>query len=175
VDFGAIGGQRDCEPYRPVPVPLGADSILAAALKDRNVTCAVFKDAVLAVYGPDLAPLGWGQHCFFVEPTHTFSITADLDSSYPPSDYGTDPSLYVERQITQFASKQSVSFWNSRKSEYDIYLSPSNDINHQGMVHIQAEAFPPRGELGVTQPNVDMAKMRKVEQVVSQVAQHYFS
>jgi hypothetical protein len=68
-----------------------------------------------------------------------------------------------------------VSFWNSRKTDYDIYLSPSNDVNRQGMVHIEAQAFPPRGEFGVTQPNVDVVKMRKVEQVVSQVAQGYFS
>ncbi|WP_020669035.1 hypothetical protein [Amycolatopsis nigrescens] len=174
VDFGATGGQSDCEPFKEgTPVPKGTDELLAASDENRHVQCAVFKDTVLAVYGPSFQPITWGAHCFFVEPTHTMLLTVNVDGENAPGEYGNRPDLYVERQVVQVAGKQTVSFYDTGKKAYDLYVSPYNDLNRRGNVHIQAETLTGRGVERI-EPQPDPAKLKLADQVITQVVQKYF-
>lgn len=174
VDFGADPGHANCEPYHEVSVPQGTDKIMAAAAKNRNMECAVFADAVKAQFGPDFKALTWGEHCFFVEPTHTLQLRVNVDPKYVPSDYGKG-AVYTERQETQLGGKPAVTFWNKSKTNFDIYLSPFNDLNREGNVHITVEALRGRGDGSRTTVTLDQAKADTGAQVITQVTQKYFA
>lgn len=173
VDFNGGAG---CEPYHPVQLPNGIENLLAAADHDQNVTCAVFQDAVKATFGPTLAPATWGEHCFFVEPTHTLLLRCNVDGTNPPGDYGRRTDVYSDRQETQIAGKPAVTFWDLDHSQYDIYLSPFGDLNHPGNLHINVETRPGRGDTSIPKggpAKLDPAKVDQAKQVITQITQKY--
>ncbi|WP_158879814.1 DUF3558 family protein [Amycolatopsis anabasis] len=174
-DFGATGGQADCEPYHETKVPQGTEAIMSASDSDRNLWCAVYADAVKAHFGPELKALTWGEHCFFVEPTHTLSLRMNVDSENVPADYGDRPDLYVERQETQIAGKPAVTFYDKRKSTFDIYLSPWGDLGRRGNLHIGVEALPGRGDDSRNDAQLDPAKAQAGIQAMTDTVQRYFA
>jgi hypothetical protein len=176
IDFGVTGGQADCEPYHPVPVPQGTDQIMTAAATNRNVQCAVFTDAIKTHLGPTLNPLTWGAHCFFVEPTHTLLVLVNVDPDNAPSDYGNATDLYTDRQETSIDGKPAITFWDKHKTSFDIYLSPNNDLARKGNIHIQIEALRGRGHNGErNEITLDATKADTAKQVITQVSQTYFA
>jgi hypothetical protein len=173
-DFGALGAGPDCEPYHEVVVPHGTDQIMQAAAANRNITCAVFLDAIKTHFGPSFNALTWGAHCFFVEPTHALQITVNVNPDDPPSDYGNDPDLWTDRQETQIGGKPAIIFWDVNRKDFDIYSSPYNDLTRNGNLHIQVSAHQGRGA-----PNddakLDPAKADTAKQAIADVLQKYFA
>jgi hypothetical protein len=74
-------------------------------------------------------------------------VTVNIDGADTPGNYGIGGPYFADRRVTQIGGKQAVTFWDTKKSQYDVYLSPYNDINRAGNLHIQVEARPPRGNL----------------------------
>jgi hypothetical protein len=174
-DFGPLGAGPDCEPYHDVSVPHGTDTIMAAANGNRHIQCAVFTDAVKSLFGPSFNALTWGEHCFFVEPTHTLQITVNVNPDDPPSDYGTKADLWTDRQETELGGKPAVTFWDTHKKDFDIYLSPYNDLARNGNLHIQISARQGRGDGARKDIKLDPAKAETAKQVITQVTQKYFA
>lgn len=174
-DFGALGAGPDCEPYHEVSVPNGIDTIMQAAATNRNVQCAVFHDAVTTLFGSSFNALTWGEHCFFVEPTHTLELRVNVDNQNPPGDYGTNTSLWTDRQETTIAGKPAITFWDTHKKDFDIYLSPYNDLSRNGNLHIHIEAKQGRGEGAHKNITLDPTKVETAKQVIEQVTQKHFS
>ncbi|GAA4425510.1 hypothetical protein ACFQV2_38100 [Actinokineospora soli] len=171
----AQGADGDCEPFRPdTQLPTGTDALLAAGSSNRHTQCAVFKDAVAEVYGTEFEPITWGAHCLFVEPTGALMITVNVDAENAPAPYGSDPNLYSDRKTTEVEGKAAVTFYNSGKTSYDVYVSPYNDISRAGNVHIGVEAWPARGVGGGT-PEVDPAKLTAADEVIAKVVKQYFT
>jgi len=178
VDFANGESNSGCVPYTGgVKVPKTFEDAASASHINKAVQCEAFQDAVRAAFGDTLKPVTWGEHCFFVEPTHTLILTVDIDGADAPQPYGTG-GVYRDRQVRQVGGKQSVTYWDKTKSAYDVYYSPYNDLGRNGNLHIEVEAKPPRGESGadaaITVP-LDPAKAQLVEQVIAQVAQKYFA
>lgn len=173
-DFGTLGASPDCEPYHEVSIPNGIDTIMQAAATNRNVQCAVFHDAVTTLFGPSFNALTWGENCFFVEPTHTLELRVNVDNENPPNDYGTNPNLWTDRQQTTIAGKPAITFWDTHKKDYDIYLSPYNDLTRNGNLHIHIEAKQGRGN-GAHKNRLDPTKAETAKQVIEQVTQKYFA
>lgn len=146
VDFSASNDGGDCTPYEGgIEVPSSPEEIMAASDEDRNVQCAVFQDAVRARFGPQMRAISWGAHCFFVEPSHAVELTVNVMGDRTSNAYGADPDLYADRRQVQIAGKPANTFFDSRHTTYDIYLSPSGDIGGQGSLHIGLQPFLPRG------------------------------
>lgn len=174
VDFGATGGQEDCEPYQEVPVPSTPDDILAAANANRHVQCAVFSDAVQATFGEQFAPITWGAHCYFVDPDHTVEIRVNVDPDNPPSSYGVDPSLWTEPEEIEIAGKQAVTFWDTDRNTFEIYLSPHDDIGQPGNLHIAVQMIGGRGKEIDVSPELPEDRAGLATEVMSKVVETYF-
>ncbi len=74
---------RDCEPYRPVELPKGADEIARQAAADPHVNCALAVAAVGKHLGKTFRPVYVGTRegpipCTFVEPTHVLQLRVEL-------------------------------------------------------------------------------------------------
>ena len=175
VDFGATGGLADCEPYHDVPLPTKLDEILAAAGDNRNVQCAVFKEAVERVFGTDFSPITWAAHCYFVDPTHVFDINVNVDPNNRPSDYGRGD-LYAGREETEIAGMAAVTFWTSGRGEFEIYLSPHDDLGSSGNLHIRIGAQGGRGdEITDLDQTITAEQAEQAREVMTQVVEEYFS
>ncbi|HET9143726.1 DUF3558 family protein, partial [Actinophytocola sp.] len=172
-DFGP--GQYDCEPYHPVDVPQGTEQILTAALTNRNVQCAVFADAVATLFGSTFAALTWGEHCFWVEPTHSLELRVNVDAENVPGDFGKRQDLWTDRQETQIAGKAAVTFWGIDKNDFDVYLSPFNDLSRPGNLHINIQALNTRGTIMDERAKLDPAKAQAAIQAITQITQKYFA
>ncbi|RZS29609.1 uncharacterized protein DUF3558 [Herbihabitans rhizosphaerae] len=165
----AQGSSKDCEPYQPTEVPKGYQAIIAAVTKNRHVQCAVFEPAIKAAFGPEFLPLSWGQHCFFVEPTHALHITVNVlppTAMHVPGKYGRG----YPKQEVQLGGKPA-STYSSGKDSFDIYLSAVGDLNAGGGLHIGLEARPPRGDQRTLQAQLDPAKIELAKQAMTQVVQ----
>jgi hypothetical protein len=173
-DFGPLGTGPDCEPYHQTAVPHGTNKIMEAAATNRNVQCAVFIDAVKTLFGPTFGALTWGEHCFFVEPTHSLQLRVNVEKDNPPSDYGKKTDLWTDRQETTISGKPAVTFWGKDKKDFDIYLSPYNDLTRDGNVHIHVEAMPGRGDGARKELKLDPTKADIAKQVIAQITQKYF-
>ncbi|MEU3269969.1 DUF3558 family protein [Saccharomonospora sp. NPDC006951] len=173
--FGAPNNREECAPYEDdVTVPQGKQAIIDASGEDNRVQCAVFRDAIREIYGEEFEPLTFGAHCIFVEETHSVAVTVNVSPAYPAGDYGTDESLYTGRQETEFGGKQAVSFYDSGKTSYDIYLSPDNDVSAHGHVHIGVELLPERGVLAGERKS-DPEMLAKADEVMTKVVEQYFA
>ncbi len=174
VDLPVSGGLKDCEPYHEVRVPPKPDDIMAAPSINQNVQCAVFEDAVQNVFGKDFSPVTWGEHCFFVDPTHVIDIRVNVDAGNRPSDYGRGR-LYSDREETEVAGLPAVTFWNERKSEFDIYLSPNDNLDQAGNLHIALNAHGGRGTLASSlDATVTQEQITQATEVMTQVVDAYF-
>jgi len=172
VDLGVTGGLPDCEPYQPVALASSPQQILADAGQNRNVQCAVFNDAVVALYGKEFVPVTWGAHCFFVDPAHEIMILVNVDPTYVPADYGQGS---PGRRETTIAGKAAVVFTDEKKTSYDIYLSPSNDLRARGNLHFQVEGKGGRGKdmpdaYNILPPDA----FAKAEKAMTQTVEKYF-
>ncbi|WP_433709423.1 hypothetical protein ACQP2U_23280 [Nocardia sp. CA-084685] len=178
VDFTNAGSNAGCAPYRGgVTVPKSFEAAANASRNNQGTQCEAFHDAVKAAYGDALAPVTWAAHCLFVEPTHTFVVMADIDGANRPDNYGKGGGTYSDRQVTQIGGKPAVTFWDAKKSSYDVYYSPYDDIGRAGNLHIKIEAYPARGDLSTNKPItaiLDPAKAKLAEQVIAQMVQKYF-
>ena len=175
VDYGGLGGQKDCEPYHEVPIPGSPEQIMAATKENRNVQCAVFKDAVEEVFAEDFVPVTWAAHCFFVDPTHVFDIRVNVDPDNRPSDYGKGD-LYRDREETTVAGLRAVTFWTDQPSAFNLYLSPGNDIDERGNLHIELTAYGGRGKLGASlDATITQEKADQAVEVVTQVVEAHFT
>jgi hypothetical protein len=173
LDFAASSSD-DCQPYQEVAVPQDTEQKMTLPLTNKNVQCAMFNAAVKAVFGPSLQPLTWAAHGFYVEPTHTLEIMVDVDSQDAPAPYGMGDNLYTDRQITQIAGKQAVTFFSGDNSAYDVYVSPYNDLNRKGNLHIELRTHPARGDGQTITVPLDSAKPAQANQVMAQVVRTYF-
>lgn len=174
IDFGADPGHTACEPYHEVSVPQGTDKIMAAAQANRNVQCAVFSEAVTALFGASMSAVTWGAHCFFVEPTHKLELRVNVDPENEPADYGKG-AVYTERRETQIAGKPAVTFWDKDKNAFDVYLSPFNDLTRKGNLHIHIQALHGRGDGSTLTVKLDQAKADTAIQAITQITQKYFA
>ena len=122
----------------------------------------------------------WGQHCFFVEPTHSLTITIDVATVYTPARYGADPSLYSNQQTVTVSGKQAKAFTDTRPGakpgepaydEYDVYVSPHNDISQPGMIAGLAKADKARGGPESTKP--DISRLHNLDQVMTKIIAKY--
>lgn len=160
-----------CNPYVPTSIPGSTADLLAKADANRNVACAMAKDPMQAAF-PDLKPVTWGAHCFFVGPAHTLEIYFDVSAANHPADYGKDPSLYQDRKTSTVSGHPAVSFRAS--GEYYVYVSPGQDLNQNGIVAGIVKVFPPRGSGDATRKmTVDQATTTAVDQVMAKIVAAY--
>src|SRR5262249_52388990 len=149
-DTGKVGACVDlsnsgCLPYGGgVTVPQSFETAAEASRANPAVQCEAFQKLVKIAYGPSLAPVTWGAHCMFVEPSHTLLGYVDIDGQNSPGEYGTGPGNWIDRQVKEIAGKQAVTFWTADHTEYDVYYSPYNDVTRKGNLHIHLQAGPPR-------------------------------
>lgn len=164
-----------CAPYQDgVTVPPTFEAAAADSRADQAVQCEAFSDAVKGAYGPSLSPVIWGAHCMFVEPTHALLVYVDIDGKNAPADYGTDPGLWTDRRVKPIDGKQSVTFWDTRGAEYDVYFSPYGDIERPGNLHIHLEANHPRGVRDTSTATLEKVKAELAERVITLVDRKYF-
>ncbi|GLY64362.1 hypothetical protein Atai01_09810 [Amycolatopsis taiwanensis] len=179
-DTGRIGACADlfnspCAPYQGgVTVAPTFEAAAADSQADQAVQCEAFSEAVKSAYGSSFSPVIWGTHCMFVEPTHDMLVYVDIDGKNVPADYGTDPSLWADRQVKPIDGKQSVTFWDTRRSEYDVYYSPYGDISRPGNLHIHLAADHPRGVRGTSTATLEPARAELAERVITLVDRKYF-
>lgn len=175
----AVGHNAECEPYQPTTAPKGYEAIVAAEANNRNVRCAVFAPAVTSKFGSTFKPVIYGEHCIFVDPKHELDITVNVlpnSEMYVLNKYADDPSLYTDRQEIQLAGKSALTFFSSGKDAFDIYLSPTNDLNAGGGLHIGLEASRPRGDRsGIEGPPVDPALVELAKQAMSEAVEAHLN
>ena len=178
LDFSQHDG--NCVPYQPFTLPAKFADWFPATDHQPSIGCAIAADAVKEVFGDAYKPVVWGEHCFFVEPTHSLSITIDVATTYTPVRYGADPSLYSNIKTTTVSGKQAKSFTDTVHGakpgeppydEYDVYVSPHNNINQPGMIAGIAKADKPRGSSEDTKP--DIGKLQNLDQVMAKIIATY--
>jgi hypothetical protein len=174
IDFSQNDG--NCAPYQPFTLPASFDAWFPSTDSQPAIGCALAVDAVREVFGDAYKPVVWGQHCFFVEPTHAMTITIDLATVYAPAKYGAREDLYSNVQTVTVSGKQAKSFTNTVHSgkpgeapynEYDIYVSPHNDINQPGMIAGLIQASPPRGSN--EDAVADVSKLHDLDKVMAKI------
>ncbi|MFC4854607.1 hypothetical protein [Actinophytocola glycyrrhizae] len=169
----AMGGDDDCEPYQEVAVPGDPDEILAAT--NRHVQCAVFTDAVEAVFGTTYRPVTWAAHCFFVAPDHVLEINVNLNPIDAPADYGRGE-VYSDRRETEIAGRPAVTFRSNSNAFFDIYLSPHGDLKAQGNLHVGLRAMGGRGtDHGARHVAVDRKHTEAAVKVMAAAVGKYFA
>lgn len=155
-------------------MPENPDDIMAAATANRHTQCAVFKNAVLARFGKQFAPVTWAAHCFFVDPEHTVEINVNVDPINPPSDYGVDPSLWTPPEENEIAGKEAVTFWTTDKNTFEIYLSPHDDVDQRGNLHIRVRMIGSRGKEIEVSPKLPEDRADLANEVMAEVVETYF-
>ncbi|MFC0432342.1 hypothetical protein [Kutzneria buriramensis] len=169
-----------CVPYQPFTLPSSFQDWFPAAEDSPAIGCAVAVDAVKAVYGDSFKPVVWGQHCIFVEPTHSMMIIIDVSTANTPARYGVQTDLYGDQTTNPVSGKQAKEFTgtvaNARPGEpaydeYDVYVSPYNDITRPGMIAGQAHAYPARGAAQDAKP--DISKLHDLDQVMTKIIAKY--
>ncbi|WP_027928137.1 DUF3558 family protein [Amycolatopsis benzoatilytica] len=171
-DLGVTGGMPDCEPYQKVTLASSPQQIMTDAGHNRNVQCAVFNDAVVALYGKEFVPVTWGSHCFFVDPKHDVMIQVNVDPVNVPGDYGQGS---PERRETTIAGKAALTYTDEKKTQYDIYLSPTNDLRARGNLHFQVKGEGGRGKDTPDAYNIlPQDAFGKAEKAMTQTVQKYF-
>ncbi|HKS48013.1 MAG TPA: hypothetical protein VJT49_23455 [Amycolatopsis sp.] len=179
-DTGKVGAcvdliNSDCSPYRGgITVPPTFEAAANASRVNQAVQCEAFQEAVKAAYGETLAPVTWGTHCMFVEPTHTLLVYVDIDGQNRPAEYGTGSSNWIDRQVKQVGGKQAVTFRTADGAEYDVYYSPYNEISRRGNLHLHLQAYPPRGVRYENAVPLDPVRTELAERVVALVDRKYF-
>ncbi|HEY0496925.1 MAG TPA: DUF3558 family protein [Kutzneria sp.] len=178
IDFSQDDG--NCAPYQPFTLPASFAAWFPSTDSQPAIGCALAVDAVKEVFGDTFKPVVWGQHCFFVEPTHSTTITIDVATTYAPAKYGAREDLYSNVQTVSVSGKQAKSFTNTIHTakpghpaydEYDVYVSPHNDINQPGMIAGLAKADPPRGSN--EDAVADVSKLHDLDKVMAKViAEH---
>lgn len=180
IDFAVDDG--NCVPYQPFTLPASFADWFPATDSQPAIGCALAGDAVKEVFGDTFKPVVWGQHCLFVEPTHSLSITIDVATTYAPAKYGADPSLYSNVRTVTVSGKQAKSFTDTLHGakpgepaydEYNVYVSPHNDISKPGMIAGVAKADKPRGSNEDTRP--DISKLKNLDQVMTKIIAKYVS
>ena len=178
LDFSVNDG--NCVPYQPFTLPASFADWFPATDSQPSIGCALAVDAVKEVFGDAFKPVVWGQHCFFVEPTHSLTITIDVATVYTPARYGADPSLYSNQQTVTVSGKQAKAFTDTRPGakpgepaydEYDVYVSPHNDISQPGMIAGLAKADKARGGPESTKP--DISRLHNLDQVMTKIIAKY--
>ncbi|PKV95098.1 uncharacterized protein DUF3558 [Amycolatopsis echigonensis] len=172
IDLAVTGSVPDCEPYQQVTVASSAQQIMADAAINRNVQCAVFNDAIVALYGKQFTPVTWGSHCFFVDPKHELMIQVNVNPKDAPGDYGQGS---PGRRETTIAGKAAVEYTDDHNTEYDIYLSPTNDLRAHGNLHIKVEGQPGRGkDMPDAYNTLPPEALSTAEKAMAQTVEKYF-
>ncbi|WP_235783549.1 hypothetical protein [Amycolatopsis orientalis] len=163
---------ENCDPAVDAPVPTGAERILAAGAADPNVECAVFRDAVKKVYGPEFEPIATPGSCYFVEPRHRLQIEAGATANGgAPGEWLADPHrTFKDHRQVSFSGNPGVTLRDKDESELLIYVSPFGDLDSRG--HVRLLLVTER-ERGVDEwprsraiPMVDVAKAHAVMELV---------
>jgi hypothetical protein len=185
-DSTAVGACADfheqdgCVPYQPFTLPSSFQDWFPATEDSPAIGCAIAVDAVKAVYGDAFKPVVWGQHCVFVEPTHAVVIIIDVSTSNIPARYGVQNDIYANQATNPVAGKQAKEFTDIVKGakpgeptygEYDVYVSPYNDITKLGMIAGQAHAYPARGTTQDAKP--DVSRLHDLDQVMTKIIAKY--
>ncbi len=171
-DLAVTGSVPDCEPYQQVALASSPQQIMADAGINRNVQCAVFHDAVIALYGKEFVPVTWGSHCFFVDPKHKLMIQVNVNQKDAAGDYGQGA---PGRRETSIAGKAAVEYTNDHQTEYDIYVSPTNDLRAHGNVHLKVEGQPGRGrDMPDAYSTLPPDAVSTAEKAMAQTIEKYF-
>lgn len=167
---------HDCDPAVDVEVPAGdADTILGAGARDPNVECAVFRKAVVTAFGNEFEPVATPGACWFVEPRHRLQIEVGATAlGDQPGIFGSDPSLWTDRQIVTLGKKPAVVFRNLGGNEYSVYASPYGDLDRRGQVRLEISAEQERGTELDSLPALPPETELKAEAVVASVLERYF-
>ncbi|GAA3437419.1 DUF3558 family protein [Kutzneria kofuensis] len=178
LDFAMDDG--NCAPYQPFTLPASFAQWFPSTDDQPAIGCALAVDAVKEVFGDAFKPVVWGQHCFFVEPTHALTITIDVSTQYAPAKYGANPQLFSNVQTVAVSGKQAKAFTNTIHTskpghpaydEYDVYVSPHNNIEQPGMIAGLAQARTPRGS---NQDAVaDVSKLHDLDKVMAKIIAKY--
>jgi hypothetical protein len=178
LDFSISDGT--CAPYQPFALPASFNDWFPVTDNQPAIGCAIASDAVKEVFGDAFHAVIWGQHCFFVEPTHALTITIDVATVYAPVRYGSDPTLYADIRTTTVSGKQAKSFTDNLKTtrpggltydEYSVYVSPHNDINQPGMIAGLIKAARVRGSAQDAKP--DISRLKDLDQVMAKIIAKY--
>lgn len=168
--FFQPGGVEDCHPYSGADPRLKGDELLAAAEKDRNVQCAVFKDAIEGNFGSQLSPVVWGEHCFFVSPDNTYLFRVNADPAFAPDEYG---AIGENRREVSLGGFPAITF-DGAPNVHDVYLSPYGDLSRAGMLHISARPLAGRGTYRDDYRELSDAEIDKVYALMAQSAKAHF-
>jgi hypothetical protein len=168
---------ENCDPAVDAQVPTGAELILAAGAADPNVECAVFRDAVRKVFGPEFEPIVTPGACYFVEPLHRLQLEAGATANGgAPGEWLADPHrTFKDHHQTSFSGNPGVTLRNKDDSELLIYVSPFGNLDSHGHVRLLVSS---EGERGIDDwdrsraiPVVDVARARAVMELA--MATHF--
>ncbi|MEV6611059.1 DUF3558 family protein [Kutzneria sp. NPDC051319] len=178
IDFPQNDG--NCAPYQPFTLPASFAEWFPSTDSQPSIGCAIAADAVKEVFGDAFRPVVWGQHCFFVEPTHSLTITIDVATKYAPGKYGARPDLFSNVKTMSVSGKAAKAFTNTIHTtkpgrpaydEYDVYVSPHDDLDQLGMIAGLIQASTPRGSNQDAVP--DISKLHDLDKVMTKVIAQY--
>lgn len=137
----------DCDPAVDAQVPASPEQILAAGAADPNVECAVFRDAVKKVFGPDFEPIATPGSCYFVEPKHRLQIEAGANGvGGAPGQWLADPNkTYKDNRPISFSGNPGVTFRTKDDREFALYVSPLGNLDAVGHVRLRISPQRERG------------------------------
>jgi hypothetical protein len=103
-------------------------------------------------------------------------LSFDAATMLRPGDYGNRPDLYGNVKTTTVSGKQAKTFTDitagqPNYQEYDVYVSPFNDLDKNGMITADAKAFVPRG--GQFGGPGDVSRRHDLDQVMAKIIASY--
>jgi hypothetical protein len=170
----ANGAGPHCEPYHPVQAPRGYDAMVEADTKTRDATCAVFYPAIQKHFGENFEAVTYGAFCYFVDETHTIDIGASVLPELPghiPNQYSDEPGASVDRRQIELGGRPALVFFDSRRNQYDIYVSHVNDLDAPGGLNLFVQVSPPRGIDTDENPTVSPELVEKAQRAMADVVE----
>lgn len=163
---------EDCEPYQPIEVPRGVEQIMAAVTKNRNVQCALAKEAIDAAFGQRFTPVTWANSCYFVEPSHRLHIRVYVNPHKPAAEFDEPSSSPAHMEIAGLPAFSYTDVFG-----YNLYLAPTGDLADLGYVSLLLRAAPERGSYGSQDavPRPAAADVERAVAAMTEVAAEHFA
>ncbi|MFE0028182.1 hypothetical protein [Amycolatopsis sp. NPDC059021] len=180
-DTGAVGACADllggeiCDPAVPVPVPEDHRELLVAGEHNPNVLCATFAAAVAQVYGPGFRPVATPNACYFVESQHRLQIEAGFTARGDNAGiFGSDTTLWKDKKKITVVDKPAVMYQTLGEDEFDIYASPTGDLDERGHVRFRLSAKDERGIHSDAHPKLSKEDWVRALRVMELVIDRHF-
>jgi hypothetical protein len=101
-------------------------------------------------------------------------IPVTAASSKATDSYGAHTDLFTDREETEIAGKPAVTYWDTDRVTFDIYLSPHDDLDAAGNLHLAVEMIGGRGEEYASPPSLPQDKADLATAAMTQVVEKYF-